>query len=164
MVIPDFRVIRGMALVSEIYHYGMPERSGRYAWGTGDRPYQRLEGKASRMESRLRKRFSSVDDKTSKMQSRANKLFDKAGKQRNSRRQSTRDKSQKTFDKGYDIWEKKGRVEYSMDKMYQRYLKRFESLDLTMDDDLKAKGLEYYNRVFENTNSQYKMALLKRIS
>lgn len=27
----------------ELYHYGMPGRSGRYEWGTGERPYQRLE-------------------------------------------------------------------------------------------------------------------------
>lgn len=31
---------------NEIYHYGMPQRSGRYAWGSGDRPYQRLEKKS----------------------------------------------------------------------------------------------------------------------
>lgn len=27
-----------------IYHYGIPEKSGRFRWGSGDRPYQRLEG------------------------------------------------------------------------------------------------------------------------
>ena len=26
----------------ELYHVGMPRRSGRYPWGSGDRPYQRL--------------------------------------------------------------------------------------------------------------------------
>lgn len=25
---------------NEIYHYGIPRRSGRYPWGSGDRPYQ----------------------------------------------------------------------------------------------------------------------------
>ena len=25
---------------SELYHYGIPRRSGRYPWGSGDRPYQ----------------------------------------------------------------------------------------------------------------------------
>lgn len=28
----------------ELYHYGMPRRSGRYPWGSGTRPYQGLEG------------------------------------------------------------------------------------------------------------------------
>ena len=27
----------------EIYHFGIKERSGRYPWGSGDRPYQRFE-------------------------------------------------------------------------------------------------------------------------
>lgn len=27
----------------ELYHYGVQGRSGRYKWGTGSRPYQRLE-------------------------------------------------------------------------------------------------------------------------
>lgn len=29
----------------ELYHYGMPRRSGRYPWGSGNRPYQKLEKK-----------------------------------------------------------------------------------------------------------------------
>lgn len=29
----------------EIFHYGIKRRSGRYPWGSGGRPYQRLEGK-----------------------------------------------------------------------------------------------------------------------
>lgn len=27
--------------MNDLYHYGMPRRSGRYPWGSGDRPYQR---------------------------------------------------------------------------------------------------------------------------
>ena len=27
---------------NELYHIGMPRRSGRYPWGSGDRPYQSL--------------------------------------------------------------------------------------------------------------------------
>lgn len=29
-----------MRYSNELYHYGMPRRSGRYPWGSGDRPYQ----------------------------------------------------------------------------------------------------------------------------
>lgn len=32
----------------EIYHYGILKRSGRYPWGSGDRPYQRLEQQRKR--------------------------------------------------------------------------------------------------------------------
>lgn len=34
-------------------HYGIPRRSGRYKWGSGDRPYQSMEGQGlSRKEKR----------------------------------------------------------------------------------------------------------------
>lgn len=68
----------------EIAHYGMPERSGRYAWGSGDRPYQRLEGKVSKMETRLRNRFSRADKVTSSRQKVANKKFEQAVRKSNS--------------------------------------------------------------------------------
>lgn len=32
-------------MTKELYHYGMPRRSGRYPWGSGQRPYQDDEGK-----------------------------------------------------------------------------------------------------------------------
>lgn len=30
-------------MTNELYHYGMPRRSGRYPWGSGKRPYQNME-------------------------------------------------------------------------------------------------------------------------
>lgn len=32
----------------EIYHFGIKRRSGRYPWGSGDRPYQSTEGTGSK--------------------------------------------------------------------------------------------------------------------
>lgn len=37
MIRPDFRKINHS---NELYHYGMPRRSGRYPYGSGDRPFQ----------------------------------------------------------------------------------------------------------------------------
>lgn len=34
----------------ELYHYGMPRRSGRYPWGSGENPYQRTQNFFSRVE------------------------------------------------------------------------------------------------------------------
>lgn len=31
-------------MYNELFHYGMPKRSGRYPYGSGDRPYQRSGG------------------------------------------------------------------------------------------------------------------------
>ena len=45
----------------ELKHYGMPMRSGRYPWGSGDEPYQHSGDFVSRVNE-LRK--SGLDDKT----------------------------------------------------------------------------------------------------
>lgn len=37
--------------LDELYHYGMPKRSGRYPWGSGDDPYQRTGDFLSRVQS-----------------------------------------------------------------------------------------------------------------
>lgn len=44
--------------MSELYHYGMPQRSGRYPYGSGERPYQGEEKskKPSRKEQREQKK------------------------------------------------------------------------------------------------------------
>lgn len=45
-------------LDGELYHYGTQGKSGRYKWGTGDRPYQRLEtAKAKKYKKSLPKRL-----------------------------------------------------------------------------------------------------------
>lgn len=113
------------------------------------------------MESRLRKRFDKADAKTSKLQTRANKKFNKANAQRNSL--FRKGAAEKTFDKGYKITEKRQRQEYRMEKTYEKYLKKFEGMNVKMDKDLKAKGLDYYNRVLANTDAQYKAALNRRV-
>lgn len=164
MIIPDFREIKAMNNgITQIYHYGMPERSGRYAWGSGDRPYQRLEGRAQRMEKRLKKKFEKVDYTTQNFQRVASKRFNKANVQRHSFFGFIRRKADKNFDRGYAAEEAKERAEYKMSKKYERYLNKFAKLNLTMDSSLQAKGLDYYNRVLANTDSQYKAALMKRV-
>lgn len=39
----------------DLLHFGIKQRSGRYPWGSGDRPYQRLEGQSSTRRSIVRK-------------------------------------------------------------------------------------------------------------
>ena len=38
MIRPDYIQFK------ELYHYGIPRRSGRYPWGSGDRPFQSISG------------------------------------------------------------------------------------------------------------------------
>lgn len=146
----------------EIFHYGMPERSGRYAWGSGDRPYQRLEGKASRMEKRLKRRFEKADKRTSSAQKVANKKYEQAIRKSNSFF-ATKRSQQRAFDKATAAQRKVNREEYNMSKYYQKYQRTFDKLDIKMDIALKKKGLDYYNRVVNNSKLTYQAALSRKV-
>lgn len=39
-------------MTNEIYHYGIPRRSGRYPWGSGDRPFQSAKGDIKKVQQR----------------------------------------------------------------------------------------------------------------
>lgn len=56
-----------MSLTDDILmHYGMPRRSGRYPWGSGDNPYQHSGDFLSRVEE-LKKSISSLQIKMEKL-------------------------------------------------------------------------------------------------
>ena len=51
-----------MSLTDDILmHYGMPRRSGRYTWGSGDYPYQRSGAFLSRVEELNKSNFAFTD-------------------------------------------------------------------------------------------------------
>lgn len=52
---------------AELMHYGMPRRSGRYPWGSGDNPYQRTGDFLSRVEELRNQNASYADPKTGKV-------------------------------------------------------------------------------------------------
>lgn len=116
------------------------------------------------MEKRLGKKFSKANAKTGTLQNKANRYFNKANIQRNSRLRSARKRADETFNRGFKQEERKQRIEYRMSKRYERYQKKFEKLNITMSDELKTQGLDYYNRVLANTSSSYQAALNKRVS
>ena len=45
-------------------HYGMPRRSGRYPWGSGDEPYQHSRDFVSRVEEMRKSGFTYTDPET----------------------------------------------------------------------------------------------------
>ena len=49
-----------------LMHYGMPRRSGRYPWGSGDDPFQRTGDFLSRVEELRKQGFTYTDEKTGK--------------------------------------------------------------------------------------------------
>ena len=44
-----------------LMHYGMPRRSGRYPWGSGDNPYQHSGDFLSRVEEMKKSNFTFTD-------------------------------------------------------------------------------------------------------
>lgn len=50
-----------------------------------------------------------------------------------------------------------------MSKVYQKYAKTFDKLNVVMDDDLRAKGLDYYDRVVNNSKQTYQIALARKV-
>lgn len=146
----------------EIFHYGMPRRSGRYPWGSGERPHQRLERKTSRIEEKMSKRFDKADKRISKRQQYANKKFDKAIRKHYSFF-GTEAGEQKAMDKASKAQRKVNQEEYKMSKMYEKYQKKFDKWDVTMNADLRKRGLEYYDRVIENSKALQNMAMSRDV-
>lgn len=67
-------------MTNELYHVGMPGRSGRYPWGSGDRPYQRLEGKKQKKSSGLfkkKKKLSPEEKAKAEAEAKARKAANK---------------------------------------------------------------------------------------
>lgn len=56
------RRVKSMSLTDDILmHYGMPRRSGRYPWGSGDNPYQHSGDFLSRVEEMKKSGFTFTD-------------------------------------------------------------------------------------------------------
>ena len=49
-----------------LLHYGMPRRSGRYPWGSGENPYQHTDDFLSRVEELKKQGFTYTDPETGK--------------------------------------------------------------------------------------------------
>lgn len=56
----------GVSSNPELLHYGMPRRSGRYPWGSGEDPYQSGEDFLGRVEKMRKEGFEYIDPQTGK--------------------------------------------------------------------------------------------------
>lgn len=66
---------------TELYHYGIPKRSGRYPYGSGDRPYQdrgaaRAERRKAKAEAKKKKNIEIGTKRLSNRIDRANQMAD----------------------------------------------------------------------------------------
>lgn len=56
----------GISSDAQLEHYGMPRRSGRYPWGSGEDPYQSERDFLGRVEQMRKEGFEYIDPKTGK--------------------------------------------------------------------------------------------------
>ena len=59
---PIAEEMRAILNGDELKHYGMPRRSGRYPWGSGDDPYQRTGDFLSRVEELKKQNYTYTDE------------------------------------------------------------------------------------------------------
>lgn len=58
MIRPDFREFDNC---TELYHFGIPRRSGRYPWGSGNRPFQSGGGPMSKRQAKKAEKLRSKE-------------------------------------------------------------------------------------------------------
>ena len=57
-----------------LVHYGTPRHSGRYPYGSGERPFQRLEGSKGRLGKSIKKRFLTKGKKLFRVETNKKKV------------------------------------------------------------------------------------------
>lgn len=151
---------------NELYHFGIPRRSGRYPWGSGDRPFQSSGGKASiskeeRKNQRAAKGYAKstrklekIDVKRQKKQEQANKSYSKAEK-----KTYGTFTSKKSADKAYAKAEsqqyKANRLAKKGENWYKKMQKKYSNTSIQIDPKTKALGEQYIAMVANNTRMYY---------
>lgn len=149
----------------ELYHFGIPHRSGRYPWGSGARPFQSEEGKAQRRKKRqerlirrTEKKFSKFESKISDRQRTADKEFNKAEK-----KSVSRFASQKGIDKAMGSAIEAQRMVHNMEykggQYYKKQMKKFDKMGITMNPELQQIGERYLSNIDANSKQVYQMTL-----
>lgn len=151
----------------ELYHFGIPHRSGRYPWGSGSRPYQseeakkeRLSNRASRINQRTTKKFSRLEKGITKRQKKADKEFNKAEKKSVSYF-STQRGIDRAMDRAIVAQRRVHNLEYKGGQYYKKQKAKLDKMSMSMNSDLQEKGERYLSNVSENTKRIYNMTLYK---
>ena len=113
----DFLVDNQELLNDHLAHYGLPRRSGRYKWGSGNEPYQSL-GSSAKAGEKFIKSFS----KKSRVE-----------KQNNKRRERT---------KAVQLEKKKQKNKYRNEKAYVKTLSDEELKRINTRDQMEATYLK----------------------
>lgn len=141
-------------------HYGIKRRSGRYPFGSGERPYQSIkqrrtpEAKAERINRRAEKKMSKIDYKTTKKQGRANKYFAKAQRKQVSPFATQRGVN-KAANRAVDAQRKVNRLEYKGQKYYKKVVSKLNKIDREISPEVERLGQKYVKSVMDNSKLIY---------
>ncbi len=142
-----------MEAIMVLAHTGVKERSGRYKWGSGDRPYQRLE--------KTGKRLFRIEKKREAAQAKADKDFAKAEKRANSIF-STQKRVNKAFEKAVESQRAVTRLEYKGSQIFQKTLSKIGESNINSPEfkDIMELGDRYIKAAHENSKSMRNVAML----
>lgn len=155
----------------ELYHFGIPRRSGRYPWGSGDRPFQSSGGKVSvsKEERKKAKRAAKADKRISKTakkmqnisfkmegrEDKANKYYAKAERQRYSILPGSKRRSKDSFAKAEYQKGMSNRYARKGELKYKKLLKKYGATRVNSNDKARVLGERYIALVAENTKMTY---------
>jgi hypothetical protein len=143
-------------------HYGIPRRSGRYPYGSGERPFQGEDKEAIRAAKKLakderykmsvQKRLDKTVKRYEKAQNKANKASNKAQKKAYSHFASY-NSANKAMDKAAKKQFKADKVAYKGNKIYTRAQKKLKNSQISLDEETIKKGKMFADRVFQASSN-----------
>lgn len=142
------------SLPNELYHYGIPRKSGRYPWGSGDRPYQSLEvNPGLKKMARASKKIQRISRKVEARRARNNKLYAKVEKLSRSSKEEKQEIAKEKLSKANDRQKKINALENRGKNYYLKMQRKLEKYDLEFDPEIAALG----DKFIENMDLNYRL-------
>lgn len=158
----------------DIVHFGIKRRSGRYPWGSGERPYQSegggSSGSSDGIGSAIRKRriasgevkLTKLKKKYEKQSAAAAKSYAKAEK-KSYGFFANQDRAKEYMIRASNAKYKANKTAYKAKKIYQRIMRQAEKEGLTLSKDSAKIGQMFLDAIARNSDIMYSLDLNKLI-
>lgn len=161
---------------ADIVHFGIKRRSGRYPWGSGERPYQSEGGSKSATGSSdgiisaiRKKRVASGQVKLSKLKTKYDKQSESAAKSYEKAEKksygffSNQEKAREYMIRASNAKYKANKTAYKAKKIYQRIMKQADKEGLTLSEDSAKIGQMFLDAIARNSDIMYSLDIDKLI-
>lgn len=139
---------------SDLYHYGIQRKSGRYPWGSGGRPFQSLEEKGKRRKARAEQKLAKISSKVQARQNKATQAYSRAEKKAGSFL-STRAGTRRAYESAADQQRKVNRLEVRGKKYYEKQVEKLAKLDIALSQEAQEIGERFIQDVLANNRTLY---------